>query len=424
VPNVVLRKLAIGLVALVIADLAAFLVTAPLGLAWFAQLPLAALLVNLVAIPAMSLVVFPAGLVWLLVALVWPWLGEGLAPVVSAIGGAFDAFILETGGLAGTPAVAGWPVLAGVAASLAGIGVLAGGRWRRPGLVVFAVAGLASLAARWPSGALEVWALDVGHGDAIVVRTPAGGVAMIDAGGSPRSHDASRGLAQRVVAPALGALGIGHIDRLVITHADRDHVGAAADVARQVPVRELWISPCAEGDPRVAAVARIVREGGGVVRVVARQAPMEWDGVVVELLWPPPDARRWDGSCRWSTNDSAIVVRLGFGGRHVLLAGDIEAAAEAELVAREGAGLQADVLKVPHHGSRTSSAPALLDAVAPGVALVSGELGHMPMPPHPEVLWRYAARGIAVHTTGSRGAARVRIGADGALAVEAPFRPP
>ncbi|MFO0747020.1 MAG: hypothetical protein U1F43_15360 [Myxococcota bacterium] len=114
------------------------------------------------------------------------------------------------------------------------------------------------------------------------------------------------------------------------------------------------------------------------------------------MLAPTDDIVRDDGRCRVSANDSSLVLRVRSGGRTLLLTGDIEARSEAELVATYGERLRADVLKAPHHGSRTSSTEAFLDAVRPSLVLVSGEPDNPPWPPHPAILERYRERGYDV----------------------------
>ena len=147
----------------------------------------------------------------------------------------------------------------------------------------------------------------------------------------------------------------------------------------------------------------------------------DWDGVAFTVLHPEFGRRpREDGGAvaRVRENDRSCVVHVQAGGASLLLTGDIEARSEAAMLARGAAPLRADVLLVPHHGSRTSSSAPFLDAVAPGLALVSAghrnRFGH----PHPAVLARYAARGIEVRRTDLDGALRVVLPADGSRRIE------
>ncbi len=221
------------------------------------------------------------------------------------------------------------------------------------------------------------------------------------------------------VTPALARLGVSQLDLLVLTHADGDHVGAAAALAVRVPVAELWLPGCDTHSAAILAVARRVAATGGTVRQVQRGAPFDLGGASARILWPPPDVRLADGRCGkgMGRNDASVVLSLGFGGRRVLLTGDVEARAERELVALGSEALTADVLKVAHHGSRTSSTPPFLEAVQPSVALVSGALRLGTMPPHGEVLRRLRAAGAATWVTGRDGPVSVQIGRDGELEV-------
>lgn len=260
-------------------------------------------------------------------------------------------------------------------------------------------------------------AIDVGHGDALAIRTPEGAQLLVDTGGSWHGTHANDALAGQSVLPTLARLGFDRVDVLVISHAHPDHLGAALAVARRLPIGELWVPPCGLDHPKLQRLAALVRSAGGAVRVVARAPPFELGGARAEILWPPEDATRPDGACRYGLNDASVVLRLDYAGRSILLTGDIEAPAEAALV-QAGAALAADVLKVPHHGSKTSSTPAFVAAVSPKVAVVSGAPFRRRMPPHGEVIARYRAQGVPVWVTGSEGAVTVRVAEDGGVWID------
>ncbi len=410
------RKLASGLAALVITDLYTYLATAPVSLVWFGQASPHALWVNLVAIPWMAFLAFPAGLIHLGVSLLLPPLAELTDIATTLIGVSFETFIIKAGNAIGSqqgptlPFWLGWPLALLVLAALAG-------RRRRTalGMSFIAVGTALAFSFHRSPGGLEVHVLDVGHGDAIVIRHPTGSTMVVDTGGG-FDDAASRHVAERQLLPALAALGVRRIDVLVITHPDRDHVGAAATLATRLPVDTLWLSPCAADAPAITMLAGVVRGSGGRVVTVSAQAPLDWHGVSLSVLWPLADARLWDGRCDWESNDASLVIKVSHRGRSILLTGDIEADAEAALVARYGDGLRSDVLKVPHHGSRTSSTLPFLEAVSPSAALVSGLPGRRPMPPHAAVLDRYREMGIDLFVTGLDGALVARW-EDGELAV-------
>lgn len=419
-----LRRAWIVLVIFLVANLVTSVATLPLGLAWFGQLPLHGLWVNLVAIPFMSLIVFPAGVIFAVLVTLCPPLFDLLAPLMTLFAEAFDAFILGAGELVGPSSTQAWP-LALALISTVGFLLMIRARLRLAGAGILAIVSLVVLVSRGEDGRLELYTLDVGHGDALAMTLPEGQRVVIDVGGHLRP-EANRSLAERVVLPSLLTLGFERLDLLILTHGDLDHAGAAAALARRLRVGELWVPPCAMAVPAVAHAAALIEAQGGRVRVVARGPPLHWGGVELEVLWPPPDLER-EGGCAMRDNDASIVLRVAFGGRRVLLTGDIERPAEEALLmddhrrdlpALRAPDLFADVLKSPHHGSRSSSTDALLDAVSPRFALVSGLPGRGPMPPHDSVLERYAARNITTCVTGEAGALRLTIARDGELAVE------
>ncbi|NWG74515.1 MAG: MBL fold metallo-hydrolase, partial [Rubrivivax sp.] len=247
---------------------------------------------------------------------------------------------------------------------------------------------LAPPLARPAPGSFEVMAADIGQGTAVLVRTREH-LLVYDAG--PR-YSAEADAAQRVLLPLLRSRGERYIDLLMLSHSDTDHVGGAASLRAQLPVRALS-SSLPQGHV-------LLRDGVPHRRCLVGQA-WDWDGVRFDVLHPLPG----DYAQASRPNALSCVLRVQTGdGRSLLLTGDIEAAQEAALVERVGAALRSDVLLVPHHGSRTSSSGVFLDAVAPQVALVQAgyrsRFGH----PAPDVLARYGARSIAVVRTDRCGA--------------------
>jgi competence protein ComEC len=238
----------------------------------------------------------------------------------------------------------------------------------------------------------EAWitTLDVGQGLAVLVRT-ANRSLLYDAG--PAFGETDSG--ERIIAPYLRAIGIERLDTMVITHNDTDHAGGAASVAGNFEVDALQHSLPA-GHPLLASIA-------GAQRCAAGMA-WEWDGVRFAVLHPASAAARARKS-----NDLSCVLKVTAGGRSMLLTGDIERTAEAELVARDAADLESDVLLTPHHGSRTSSSAGFLAAVRPSVAVIPvgyrNRFGH----PNAEVVARYRDAGIQAWRTDLQGAISVRL---------------
>ncbi|AMO21880.1 DNA internalization-related competence protein ComEC/Rec2 [Ramlibacter solisilvae] len=256
---------------------------------------------------------------------------------------------------------------------------------------------------RPPAGEFELLAADVGQGNAVIVRT-AGHTLVYDAG--PRwGPDSDAG--HRVLVPLLRAFDE-RVDILMLSHRDTDHTGGAAAVLSMQPQAAL-VSSLEDGHPLLAWPASTRCTGGQRWR---------WDAVDFELLHPA--AADYGAAAR--PNALSCVLRVSNGQRSALLPGDVEARQEAQLVA-SGAPLSADLLLVPHHGSKTSSSADFLDAVHPSLALVQAgwrnRFGH----PAPVVLERLRERGIAVIDSPHCGAAGWRSWQPGQVTCERELRP-
>ena len=241
----------------------------------------------------------------------------------------------------------------------------------------------------------EAWidVLDVGNGLAVVVRTASYALAY-DAGPSWNGDSDAGG---RIVVPFLRGEGVRRLDALVISHADDDHYGGAFAVAASRSPQWL-VSPLRGDDPLHRMVARSTRCEAGLA--------WTWDSVRFTVLHPGAPA---NADAKRRENDRSCVLRVATRGGSMLLAGDAEARSEAEMLARDAAGLASHVLLVPHHGSKTSSTSAFVSAVAPTVAVISVGHRNRHRLPHPTVLARYRGRGVAVHRTDRDGALRVRL---------------
>jgi competence protein ComEC len=251
-------------------------------------------------------------------------------------------------------------------------------------------------------GKLEVSVLDVGQGDSIFAAFPGGRTMLIDGGGLPGSewvggYRSGTDVGEEVVSPYLWSRGLKRLDVVVATHADHDHLDGLYSVLENFRVRELWIG---SDDPRpeLQRLLAEARSRGVAIVHQSRGAEFNWQGAEGSVLWPPADEPAGK-----IPNNNSLVLRLSDGSVHFLLTGDIEKQTEEELVA-EGVPLDADFLKVPHHGSRTSSTQEFLAAVAPRVAVVSvgaaNPFGH----PAAEIVERYEHDGIRLLRTDRDGA--------------------
>lgn len=274
-----------------------------------------------------------------------------------------------------------------------------------------------------PTGALRVSFLDVGQGDAALVELPGGEVWLVDAGGIPHARDAAAAAAPgRTIRRALAAAGHARIDLAIISHPHPDHYLGLAGLG--VPVGEVWTArevespPAPDGLPDVLAdlAARgtrawhpplgMARARAGVELVVWGPRYQATDGGPVTAAADPVR----------SVNDNSLVVELRYRGRSILLLGDLEAEGEALLVS---AGLSpADIVKVAHHGSPTSSTQALVSAARPRLAVISCGRANRFGFPAPDVLERWRAAGADVARTDQDGTITVTIDAAGRIEID------
>ncbi len=407
VPRDGVSRLARGAAQTWLATLVATWATLPLTVGTFGRWTALGLVANPLALPLLGTLAVPVGLV-----------GVALAPFSpSAATLAFRvAEVPVAAGLGILRGIAAWPgldghtalapemlALAGSALALLSLGAPRRVHRRAAGLGVVGVLAAAllgpralALVRRTP----EVVFLAVGHGDAAIVALPGGHTWLVDVG-PPR--DRRSGLGDSVVVRALAALGARRVDVLVASHLQSDHVGGLGAVLERFEIGELWLP---RGVPIPAwfasELARAARRGTVILALDAANETLRHDGVVVDVLHPPPM------HATLTSNDASLVLRVNLAGEHALFAGDVERAGEEILVAA-GRDARAAVLKAPHHGSITSSSFALLRAVAPRLAIVSTSRSSR-VHPAPTVAARYAALGVAMHSTGSEGAVTVRFG--------------
>lgn len=271
------------------------------------------------------------------------------------------------------------------------------------------------LSAGRPSGKLRIDFLDVGQGDSALVTFPDNTTLLIDGGGRPgpfqpnsNSGDATEGeetferetrsIGEAVVSEYLWWRGLDHVDYILATHADADHIDGLNDVARNFKVRAALVARTPQQDQEYSKFSQTLFAEHVPIRVIGAGDVLRFGEVTASVLSPLPSAN----PNAPSRNNDSIVLRLQLGRRALLLTGDVEMAGEnGMLQAREN--LSADVVKVAHHGSRTSSVPAFIAAAQPRFAIISvGQtsiFGH----PNPEVVERWKNSGAQVLTTGNSG---------------------
>jgi len=260
---------------------------------------------------------------------------------------------------------------------------------------------------------LEVRFLDVGQGDAIVARLPRAAAAIVvDGGGLGGALDPG----ERVVVPALRRAGVRTLDAVALSHPDFDHYGGLAAVVRSFPVDAFWSSGRGSGSATFRALEDALAARGIVPRTLsAGQLVRAAGGATVQVLHPPAALR--DAS----DNDASLVLLIGFGASRLLLTGDIQASGEAALL-RSQSDLTATLVKVPHHGSRTSSARSLVWATQPGVAVALLGANNRFRFPASDVRERWRRGGALWLQSDQAGEVAVR--SDGQLEVVASCRQP
>ena len=406
--------------------------TAPLTAYHFHQVAAGGVIGNLVLTPLVELVALPVGLAGAVL---------GIAPAIAAAswivgladrGAGLLAAVTPVGHVA-VASAGGMAVLVVLSLALARV------RGRGAAAMAVRVALWLALCLVWslgrsppPAGALRVTFLDAGQGDAALIELPDGAVWLIDAGGNPGARDLAQAAATgRAIDRVLAAYDHARIALAIVSHPHPDHYLGLAAI--EAPIDELWSAEDSGAPPRdrrppatpaampgfAAITAGLAARGTRLVHPplgVARQ-----EAGVELVVWAPRYQPAAGAPVRCAAdpvrtvNDNSLVVALRYRGRTLMFTGDVEAEGEDVLVA---AGLgAADVVKVPHHGSPTSSTAALVAATHPALAVISCGVANAFGFPSPDVVERWRAAGADVARTDLDGAVTVTVDAAGGLAV-------
>ena len=394
------------LIASVVISTTTTLATIPLIAMHFGEIPLMSVPATILAMPAMPLALV-ASAVTAMAGVVVPWLTSALG-VLAWAPVAWLIRVAEV--MPPVMAPAGWVTPAAAVAwygGLIGLTLLVssrrarriasawrrGPRWRPSGVVGFtaglapvvvlgAVLLLGQLSATRADGLLHVHVLDVGQGDAILLVTPQGRQTLVDGGPDPRV--ALLALGERLPA------GDRNLDAVVVTHLDSDHAGGLIGVLDRYDADIVMQGPASSASALFPQWESVLDQREHPMVSIRAGHRIELDsGVVIEVLYPPPGKvpSRIDAN----VNNLSVVMRVAYGNVSFLLTGDVEQDVEQYLADTRGEGLRSDVLKVAHHGSRSSTSAAFLKAVAPESAVVSAGADNRYGHPHPEVIARLDA---------------------------------
>jgi len=383
--------------AMAVEQLAVTLAMMPMMVVLFQQLSLVSPLANAFAIPVVSLAVVPLAIAGAFLPV--PVLLASAHGVMAITMVPLEALASAPFATLETPEPAAWTVVSamvGAAWLLAPRGVpmrSAGAIWIAP---LFAI-----VPPRPAQGEAWLDVLEVGNGLAVVVRTAEH--ALVYDTGPSWSEESDTG--SRIVVPFLRGEG-GMLDGVMVTHADDDHSGGAVSIAHWRPAAWLITSvpPDEELHPAFSATRRC--EAGDRWR---------WNGVSFEVLHPA--ASMYGEAAGRKENDRGCVLRVATAGASILLTADVEARSEAEMLRRDAAALRSDLMLVPHHGSKTSSTPAFIDAVGARAAIASVGYRNRFHHPNEAVVARYAARGIEFHRTDREGAIHIVLPASASQAI-------
>jgi competence protein ComEC len=392
--------------------IAASAVTAPIVAHHFGVFSPIAIPATIPAIPLMSLALVGAVAALLSEPIVAPLavlLADGAGVALDLLNGLARLAAAVPYGNVAVPSPPWWSWIAAATAGL--FGAMASQGRRRLRLIVGSGA-TAVVLVIWPlistlrgGSGIEVHFIDVGQGDAIAIRTPHNHWVVVDTGPSSDSFDAG----ERLVLPFLLDQGARHVDVLILTHPHLDHIGGARAVMEGLPVRIVFDPGHTVEEDFYLHLLQYVNANELQWSAARSGRTLQLDEVSLEFLWP--DAETVDVLA--DANQISAVVRLSYGDFALLLTGDAGVEVEERLVDRHGADLEADILKLGHHGSATSTSELLLATVDPELAVVSAGRRNRYGHPAPSVMQRVEGRGIEVARTDADGTVTILVAPGG-----------
>jgi competence protein ComEC len=377
---------------------------------------------NMLSVPLVA-VLAPTAVVTFCASLVSPWLallpGAMTALLLHGVKGVIGHVSAVHAADLRVPAPAWWvAIFAIIAWAFCCWAVRRSRNWAWAAVVTLPLVALLVL---WPEhsiaspGMMEVTAIDVGQGDSIFIVAPDGATMLIDAGGpvggvTEAAEATSRfDVGEEVVSPYLWSRRFRRLDVLALSHAHSDHMGGMPAILRNFRPRELWVSI----DPNSEAYRSLLAEAkdlGVAVRHFYAGTQLAWEGTQITMLAPETGY----ANPREPVNNDSLVMRMQYGDSSVLLEGDAEAPSEREMLAHKRI-LPVTLLKVGHHGSRTSTTQEFLDAAAPKDAVMSVGKGNTFGHPRPEVIERIADARIKLYRTDEFGLTTFLLGRDGKI---------
>jgi len=419
-PALAVRALLFAAELGLIGTIAELVMALPMAM-YFHRATIFALPANMLTVPVVTLLA-PAAVIMFCASLVTPWLAALPAALTAVMLHGITWIIARVGQVQAAdlriPSPVWWVVV--LALTAWGFCTWAIRRSRSWAFVAMPALVLVTTLILWPAppllspGELEVTAIDVGQGDSLLVVSPEGRTMLVDAGGPvggvTEAATASNAfdVGEEIVSPYLWSRRIRRLDVIVLSHAHSDHMGGMSAVLRNFRPRELWVGV----DPNSEAYRALLAEAaalGTTVRHLRTGDNVPWGGAQVKVLAPEPNYVNPGDP----TNNDSLVIRVEYGKSSALLEGDAEAPSEQVMLARGLAPVT--LLKVGHHGSRTSTTLNFLAALTPKDAVVSVGKGNTFGHPRFEVITRIAAAGTRLYRTDEFGLTTFLLSRDGTI---------